>query len=227
MNQTSYINQIDHVLKSYTILPTDVCNIILHYANTTIKRIDYDYYKYNNITYYIKKDTVYYNDVYIKGYTRSFGITTINGTDCLIVEYDNIFTIRNLANNRILTTYKYDSFFIGVWYHKNRIYLSINTNKLDDDAFAVVILEIDCMFNIVVADCNICGTIEYIDDHMLIAKHNYMLHIYTINLIPVCAINIGQLIYIGWIVKRDDVLYYCTTGNIKYRIDIENKRIVM
>jgi len=223
----SQMSQINNILLTHTVLPVDVCTIILHYANTTIKKINHDCYKYNNDSYYIKNDAVYHNNVYIEDYARSFIVATINGTDCLIVEDDNIFTIRNLANNQILTTYKYSSFLIGVWYHKNRIYFSVDTSELDDDpTYAVVILEIDCMFNIAVKDHDICGTVEYTDDNMIIAKYNYMLHIYTIDLVSICTIDIGQLSCLGWIIKHDNVLYYCASDN-KYSIDIENKQIVI
>ena len=228
------MNHINHVLKSYTILPIDICNIILEYSNTTIEKIHHNCYTYNNYTYRIDDNcNIYYFDKCIAEDIDSFAITVINGTDCIITESDDTITVKNLATNCILSSYTIYDYHNGIEYYDNRVYFSIDTCESDNDAtYLLHVLEIDTEFNIIrkYSDDDILGMIEYVDGEIIIVQYKYVhctneLRIYTINLIDICTIDIRHLPYLTDIVKNNNILHYVTC-NHTYRIDIENKRVV-
>ena len=225
----------NQILKSHTILPTDVCNIILEYANTIIEKDqDNRTYHYNNTIYKIRNYDLYCDDELILHDISSFAISVINGVDCLIIE-DDKFIIKNLANGNILSSYKQYDGYINIRYHNNYVYFSTDTCESDNDAtYLLHVLEIDADFKFIRKYCdNILGIIEYLDNEIIILQHKYAhcineLHIYSIDLMHICTIDIRRLPFLYEIIKSnsDDELYYIVSGGYYGSIDIKNKRIV-
>jgi hypothetical protein len=200
MNQ---IDRIDHILKSYTTLPTDICNIIAHYATDCIMQVYVDkkiYYKYNNKLYFVMCGDTTLGVVY--GVVYKFTAKMINHIQMLSVSIADSSLLDDyirLPNDDRIYHIKYSNGLICEYLNKIVIY---NTTISDSNT---VVLKERCSLSI-------DNSLLYADDQYIIVhdRHNIGITIYDTNLIKFAFIKTSD--YVRYVALVDDVLSYYTDG---------------